>query len=114
VAAPTAATARSSYTRRRGLEILGHAHARHGPCIQRKRDCRLNGDRHLETGNRLARVIAGEQDAVTIAIRTGDPSVELARYTAENTIDLAIVHGHHDRARALLTHGHYSVLVRRR
>ena len=44
-----------------------------------------------EARERLARVIPGQQDTVTIAIRTGDPAAELARYTAENTIDLAIV-----------------------
>ena len=36
-----------------------------------------------------------------------------ARYTAEHTIDLAIVHGHDEHARALLDRGHCSVLVLR-
>jgi nucleotide-binding universal stress UspA family protein len=66
-----------------------------------------------EARDRLARVLPGEQDTVTIAIRAGDPAVELARYTVENTIDLAIVHGHADHARALMDHGHCSVLVLR-
>ena len=64
-----------------------------------------------EARERLERVIPGQQDSVTIAIRTGEPAAELARYTAENTIDLAIVHGHDHHARALLQHGHCSVLV---
>ena len=66
-----------------------------------------------EARERLERVIPGQQDSVTIAIRTGDSSAELARYTAENTIDLAIVHGPDGHARALLDHGHCSVLVLR-
>jgi nucleotide-binding universal stress UspA family protein len=67
-----------------------------------------------EARERLERIIPGNQDTVTIAIRTGDPSAELARYTAENTIDLAIVHGHDNHARALFEDGHCSVLVLRR
>jgi hypothetical protein len=66
-----------------------------------------------EARERLDRLIPGQQDAVTIAIRTGDPSDELARYTVENTIDLAILQGHDDHARALLARGHCSVLVLR-
>ncbi len=66
-----------------------------------------------EARERLERIIPGLQETVTIAIRTGDPAAELARYTAENTIDLAIVNGHDDHARALLDHGHGSVLVLR-
>jgi nucleotide-binding universal stress UspA family protein len=66
-----------------------------------------------EARERLERVIPGLQETVTIAIRAGDPSAELARYTAENTIDLAIVKGHDEHARALLDHGHCSVLVLR-
>jgi metallophosphoesterase superfamily enzyme len=66
-----------------------------------------------EARERLERIIPGNQDTVTIAIRTGDPSAELARYTAENTIDLAIVHGHDNHARALFEGGHCSVLVLR-
>ena len=67
-----------------------------------------------EARERLARVVPGQQDSLTIAIRTGEPAAELTRYTAENTIDLAIVHGHDDHARALLDRGHCSVLVLRR
>jgi nucleotide-binding universal stress UspA family protein len=66
-----------------------------------------------EARERLERVIPGLQETVTIAIRAGDPPAELARYTAENTIDLAIVKGHDEHARALLDHGHCSVLVLR-
>jgi nucleotide-binding universal stress UspA family protein len=66
-----------------------------------------------EARERLARIIPGQQDTVTIAIRTGEPSVELPRYTAEHTVDLAIVTGHDEHARALLAHGHCSVLVLR-
>ena len=51
------------------------------------------------------------KDSVTIAIRTGDPAVELPRYTAEHTIDLAILQGYDALGRALLEHGHCSVLV---
>lgn len=66
-----------------------------------------------EARERLERIIPGQQETVTIAIRAGDPAVELVRYTAENTVDLAIVHGHDDHARALFDHGHCSVLVLR-
>lgn len=66
-----------------------------------------------EARERLERISPGEQDTVTIAIRTGDPAVELSRYTVENTIDLAIVQGHDKYARELLAHGHCSVLVLR-
>jgi len=67
-----------------------------------------------EARERLARIIPGEQDRVIVAIRTGDPAVELPQYTAEHTIDLAIINGHDADARALLDHGHCSVLVLRR
>jgi nucleotide-binding universal stress UspA family protein len=67
-----------------------------------------------EARERLERLLPGQQDTVTVAIRTGDPAVELPRYTAEHTIDLAIVQGHDAHARALLDHGHCSVLVLRR
>ena len=66
-----------------------------------------------EARERLERLIPGLQETVTIAIRTGDPAAELARYTTENTIDLAIVNGHDEHARALLDHGHGSVLILR-
>jgi nucleotide-binding universal stress UspA family protein len=67
-----------------------------------------------EARERLGRIIPGQQDAVTIAIRTGDAADELVRYTAENTIDLAILTGHDHHARAMLDRGHCSVLVLRR
>ena len=68
-----------------------------------------------EARERLGRLLPAElQERITIAIRTGDTSAELVRYTAENTIDLAIVNGHDDHARALLEHGHCSVLVLRK
>jgi nucleotide-binding universal stress UspA family protein len=67
-----------------------------------------------EARERLARAIPGQQEAVTIAIRTGDPAVELPRYTVEHTIDLAIVHRPDQHAQALLNHGHCSVLVLRK
>lgn len=65
-----------------------------------------------EARERLERLIPEQQDVV-IAIRAGDAAGELVRYTAENTIDLAIVHGHDDAARALFDAGHCSVLVLR-
>jgi nucleotide-binding universal stress UspA family protein len=67
-----------------------------------------------EARERLERIIPGAQGTVTIAIRTGDPAVELPQYTAEHTIDLAIMQGHDAPTRALLEHGHCSVLVLRR
>jgi nucleotide-binding universal stress UspA family protein len=67
-----------------------------------------------EARERLARAIPSQQETVTIAIRSGDPAVELPRYTAEHAIDLAIVQGHDEHARALLDHGHCSVLVLRK
>ena len=66
-----------------------------------------------EARERLARVFGERADDIVIAIRTGDPGRELARYTAENAVDLAIVRGGDDHARALLAHGHGSVLVLR-
>lgn len=66
-----------------------------------------------EARERLARILPGHDEDVTIAIRTGDPSVELVRYTAEHTVDLAIVQGNDEHARALLEKGHCSVLVLR-
>jgi nucleotide-binding universal stress UspA family protein len=64
-----------------------------------------------EARERLAHVLPGHEEDVTIAIRTGDPSVELVRYTAEHTVDLAILQGNDEHARALLEKGHCSVLV---
>jgi len=68
----------------------------------------------VEARDRLERVMPGRQDTVTIAIRMGEASAEFARYTAENAIDLAIVQGDDVHSRALLDHGHCSVLVLRR
>jgi len=67
-----------------------------------------------EARERLARIFGTEQANTVIAIRTGNPADELVRYTAENTIDLAIVQGRDEQARALLDRGHCSVLVLRR
>ena len=64
-----------------------------------------------EARERLARALPGPQDNVVIAIRTGSVGDELVRYTVEHTIDLAIVAGHDDHARALLEKGRCSVLV---
>ena len=66
-----------------------------------------------EARERLGRVLGASQDNVVIAIRTGDVGDELVRYTAENTIDLAIVSGHDEPARRLLDKGRCSVLVLR-
>lgn len=66
-----------------------------------------------EARERLARVFGDRADDVVIAIRTGDAARELARYTAENAVDLAIVRGDDEHARGLLTHGHCSVLLLR-
>jgi len=67
-----------------------------------------------EARERLARVIPEYEADVTIAIRTGDPSIELVLYTAEHTVDLAIIQGDDEHARALLEKGHCSVLVLKR
>ena len=67
-----------------------------------------------EARERLARVIPEYEPDVTIAIRTGDPSIELVLYTAEHTVDLAIIQGDDEHARALLEKGHCSVLVLKR
>jgi hypothetical protein len=66
-----------------------------------------------EARERLAAVFGDRADAVVIAIRTGDPGVELTRYTAENAVDLAIVRADDAHARALLDRGHCSVLLLR-
>ncbi len=65
-----------------------------------------------EARERLGRVLPA-QDNVVVAIRTGNVGDELVRYTAEHTIDLAIVSGADDHARALLDKGRCSVLVLR-
>ena len=66
-----------------------------------------------EARERLSRVLGPRADDVTIAIRTGDAARELARYTAENAVDLAIVRGGDEQARGLIAHGHCSVLLLR-
>jgi nucleotide-binding universal stress UspA family protein len=66
-----------------------------------------------EARERLARIFGDRADGIVIAIRTGDPARELARYTAENAVDLAIVRGSDEHARGLLAHGHCSVLLLR-
>jgi len=66
-----------------------------------------------EARERLSRALPA-QDNVLIAIRTGDIGEELVRYTAEHTIDLAIVSGADAHARALLDSGRCSVLVLKR
>lgn len=66
-----------------------------------------------EARERLARLLPASQENVVIAIRTGDTAAELTRYTAEHTIDLAIVRGGDEHARALLDKGHCSLLVLR-
>jgi nucleotide-binding universal stress UspA family protein len=66
-----------------------------------------------EARERLARVLPAHVSDVTIAIRTGEAGLELVQYTAENMVDLAIVRGDDEHARALLAHGHCSVLVLR-
>ena len=62
---------------------------------------------------RLSRVLGPRAEDVTIAIRTGDAARELARYTAENAVDLAIVRAGDEHARGLIAHGHCSVLLLR-
>jgi len=66
-----------------------------------------------EMRERVARVCGPNQEHVHVAIRTGNPGEELVRYTAENTVDLAILQGHDDHARTLLNRGRCSVLVLR-
>ena len=66
-----------------------------------------------EARERLARVFGPRADDIIIAIRTGDATRELTRYTAENAIDLAIVRGGDDHARGLIAHGHCSVMLLR-
>jgi nucleotide-binding universal stress UspA family protein len=67
-----------------------------------------------EARQRLGRVLPAElQERITIAIRTGDTSDELVRYTAENTVDLAIVQGSDDHSRAFIDAARCSVLILR-
>jgi len=67
-----------------------------------------------EARERLAKVLPAGQDAVVIAIRTGDAADELTRYTTEHMIDLAIVQGAGAHAHALLDDGRCAVLVLRK
>ena len=67
-----------------------------------------------EARERLARLLPAGQDAVVIAIRTGDAADELTRYTTEHMIDLAIVQGADAHAHALLDKGRCAVLVLRK
>ena len=67
-----------------------------------------------EARERLARLMPNGQDSVVIAIRTGgDAAAELTRYTAENSIDLAILQRADDQAHAMLDKGRCSLLVLR-
>ena len=67
-----------------------------------------------EARDRLGRLLPAElQERITIAIRTGDTSDELVRYTAENTVDLAIVQGSDEHSRAFAEKGRCSVLILR-
>jgi nucleotide-binding universal stress UspA family protein len=67
-----------------------------------------------EARERLSRLLPGElQERIIIAIRTGDTADELVRYTEENTIDLAIVHGSDEHSRTFAEDGRCSVLILR-
>ncbi len=66
-----------------------------------------------EARERLMRLIP-EQERVIVAIRTGDPTVELTRYTTEHMIDLAIVQGADAHAHAMLDEGRCALLVLRK
>lgn len=67
-----------------------------------------------EARERLGRLLPAElQQRITIAIRTGNTAAELVRYTTENTIDLAIVQGSDEHARAFAENGRCSVLILR-
>jgi nucleotide-binding universal stress UspA family protein len=68
-----------------------------------------------EARERLGRLLPAElQQRIKIAIRTGDTSQELVRYTAENPVDLAIVQGSDEHARAFAENARCSVLILRR
>jgi nucleotide-binding universal stress UspA family protein len=74
----------------------------------------LHAAMEAEARERLGRLLPAElQERITIAIRTGDPSAELVRYTAENTVDLAIVQGADEHSRAFVENGCCSVLILR-
>jgi nucleotide-binding universal stress UspA family protein len=67
-----------------------------------------------EARERLGRLLPAElQERIKIAIRTGDTSDELVRYTAENAVDLAIVQGSDEHARSFAEKGRCSVLILR-
>lgn len=66
-----------------------------------------------EARERLGRVLGDAQGNTIIAIRTGNAVDELPAYTAEHSIDLAIVSARDSHAKALLDAGHCSVLVLR-
>jgi nucleotide-binding universal stress UspA family protein len=75
-----------------------------------------------EARERLARLIPLEDQErlqIQLELRTGPPDRELTRFTAERTVDLAIVQAPHgdsrgvDLARALIDHGRCAVLVLR-
>ena len=67
-----------------------------------------------EAREQLSRLLPAElQERITIAIRTGDPTDELVRYTEENTVDLAIVHGSDGHSHAFAESGRCSVLILR-
>ena len=73
----------------------------------------LAGCADSRSSEESARVLPSGQEAVVIAIRTGDAADELTRYTAEHMIDLAIVQGADAHAHALLAKGRCSLLVLR-
>jgi nucleotide-binding universal stress UspA family protein len=67
-----------------------------------------------EARDRLERLMPASQASVTIAIRTGgDAAAELIRYTAENSIDLAILQRADEQAHAMLDKGRCALLVLR-
>lgn len=67
-----------------------------------------------EARERLGRLLPGDlRERVTIAIRIGEISAELLRYAAETPVDLAIVQGNDEHARAFIEHGRCSVLILR-
>lgn len=67
-----------------------------------------------EARERLAPLVPDDlQERITVAIRTGQPSAELLRYTAENPVDLAIVQGSDEHTRAFVDNGRCSVLILR-
>jgi nucleotide-binding universal stress UspA family protein len=66
-----------------------------------------------EARERLGRIVPDGAADITIAIRTGDPSVELLRYTTENAVDLAIVCGNDPHGRSIVDAGPCSVLLLR-